>query len=434
MNKIINAIKKEWDVVYNKGAFHIFLGSFLTKFVAFFGSVFIVRVLSKTEFGTLGYVENLFSYIYIFAGMGLTYALFRYVVLAKSIDEKYLYYKYVIKKSTIYNILLVLLAVIINFIYPHPAKFSSARWLIPILLLSLPFHSLTDSNVATFRAMFSNKRYAIASFALAFVLILTKYILANVWGVKGAIASSVIIYVFFMLLYGFIIKKSYFYHQNMSHTLSKSDQKIVDKYSIQYMITNSIWAIFMLNDIFLLGQFTGDPTIIANYKIAYVLPANLSIISSSIGIFVAPYFVRNEKNYRWIRKTYKKTFLITVTLIGFVTLLLFIFAKPIIVLLYGEQYATVAPLMRILLVAAFINCAIRYTNANLLAAMGQIKYNLIISIIGILLQIIINLNIIPRYGAFGLAYTSIAVYFIMSIMLIIVFFKKYQIIKYKKDK
>jgi O-antigen/teichoic acid export membrane protein len=434
MNKIRNTIKKEWDIVYSKGAFHIFLGSFLTKFVAFFGSVFIVRVLSKTEFGTLGYVENLFSYIYIFAGMGLTYALFRYVVLAKSIDEKYLYYNYVIKKSTIYNILLVLLAVIFSLIYPHPDKFSSARWLMPVLLLSLPFHSLTDSNVATFRAMFSNKRYAIASFSLAFVLILTKYILANVWGVKGAVVSSVVVYAFFMIFYGFIIKRSYFYHRNMPNTLSKSNKRIVDQYSIQYMITNSIWAIFMLNDIFLLGQFTGDPTIIANYKIAYVLPANLSIISSSIGIFVAPYFVRNEKNYHWIRKTYKKTFLITVTLIGLVSLLLFIFAKPIVVLLYGEQYATVAPLMRILLVAAFINCAIRYTNANLLAAMGQIKYNLIISIIGVLLQIFINITIIPKYGAFGLAYTSIIVYFMMSAMLTFVFFKKYKIINFKKYK
>lgn len=436
MNKIKNIIKKEWTIIYNKGAFHIFLGSFLTKFVAFFGSVFLVRVLSKTEFGTLGYVENLFSYVYIFAGMGLTYALFRYVVLAKGMDGKYSYYKYVIKKSTIYNIVLVICAIIINFIYPHPAEFSAARWLMPIILLSLPFHSLTDSNVATFRAMFSNRRYAAASFLLSAILITSKYLLAKIWGVQGAVLSNILIYAVFALIFGMMVLSSYFSEQtnHHNHLLSKNEKKIVDRYSIQYMITNSIWTIFMLNDILLLGLFTGDPTMVANYKIAYVLPANISIISSSIGIFVSPYFVKNENNYQWIRKSYKKIFLISTAIIGAVSLILFIAAKPVIVLLYGLQYVNVVPLMRILLIASFINCAARYTNANLLAAMGQIKYNLIISVIGVILQVIINVNIIPRFGAFGLAYTSIIVYSLMSIALIIVFFKKYKVIRFNKEK
>jgi O-antigen/teichoic acid export membrane protein len=190
----------------------------------------------------------------------------------------------------------------------------------------------------------------------------------------------------------------------------------------------------MLNDILLLGLFTGDPTMVANYKIAYVIPANISIISSSIGIFVSPYFVKNENNYRWIRKSYKKIFLISTAIIGAVSLVLFIAAKPVIVLLYGFQYANVVPLMRILLIASFINCTARYTNANLLAAMGQIKYNLIISVIGVILQVIINVSIIPQFGAFGLAYTSIVVYLLMSVALIIVFFKKYKVIRFNKEK
>lgn len=191
------------------------------------------------------------------------------------------------------------------------------------------------------------------------------------------------------------------------------------------MITNGIWTIFMLNDIFLLGLLNGDPSIIADYKVAYVLPGNLAIISSSIGIFVAPYFVRKENDYSWIRKNYLKVLGTTSLLIGIAVLGIIIFSNQIITLLYGEEYLNIIPVMRLLLIAAFINSGLRFTTANLLAAMGQIKYNMVISIIGIVIQVIVNFQVIPTYGVKGVAYTSIIVYALMTIMLFVVFANKY---------
>lgn len=432
MKRLLSLIRKEYKAIYKKGAFHIFAGSFLTKFVAFFGSVFIVRVLTKQEYGTLGYIENLYSYIYIFASMGLTYALLRFVVTADKISEKYSFYNYAIKRGTAFNVILIILIIAVNVIYQHPEEFALAKWLLPVLLLALPFQSVSDSNIATYRAMFSNKRYAVTAFILSFCVILAKYILARIWGVGGAVFSNLIIYGVAAFLISITIKKLYFYNVKECIPLIKSDRKMVNNYSFQYMMTNSIWAVFMLNDIFILGHFTGNAAAVANYKVAYVLPANLSIISSSIGVFAAPYFVKNENNFEWVKANYKKIFLVSAIIIGAVSLILFLFARPIIVLLYGAQYAEVAPLMKILLIAAFFNCAVRYTNANLLSAMGQIKYNIIISAAGVIMQILININIIPIYGAYGLAYTSAVVYFLMSIALTFVFFYKYEIIKFPK--
>ena len=89
MNKILIRIKEQVRGLIERGALHIFLGNFVTKFVAFFGSIFIVRLLSKADYGTLGYMENLFHYVYLFAGLGLTNALFRYVILADNIIKTY---------------------------------------------------------------------------------------------------------------------------------------------------------------------------------------------------------------------------------------------------------------------------------------------------------------------------------------------------------
>ena len=60
------------------------------------------------------------------------------------------------------------------------------------------------------------------------------------------------------------------------------------------MITNGLWSAFMLNDTFLIGRYC-SPEVLAEYKVAYTIPGSVSLLSTSIGIFIAPYFVRNEK-------------------------------------------------------------------------------------------------------------------------------------------
>jgi len=419
-------VKCQLALLWSKGAFYIFMGSFLTKFVAFFGSIFLVRVLSKDSYGVLSYIENIYGYVYIFAGMGLMNALLRYVVLGKTPEEKHGYYRYALKKGTLFNIILVSVVAVSGMFYPHPEKFESAQWLLVIMLMALPFQHLIDDNVYTYRAMFENIRYAVTALVTSSFLIISRYVGARYWDLGGVVFAIIAANILFGISLCLIVYKLYFKGIRPT-SLSKAEKKIVDKYSLQYMITNGLWAIFMLNDVFLMGRLCGDPAILADYKVAYVLPGNLAIISTAIGIFVGPYFIRHEADYRWVRKSYLKTFLISAVLIGLAVLVLFIFAKPIITLLYGAQYENTVPIMRLLLVAAFANCALRFTTAHILASMGQIKYNMIISFIGILLQIGINIAIIPIYGAYGAACTSIAVYTFMAVMLFIIFAKKYKL-------
>ena len=99
--------------------------------------------------------------------------------------------------------------------------------------------------------------------------------------------------------------------------------------------------------------------------------------------------------------------------------------------MYGEQYLNVVLLMRVLLLAAFINSGLRYTTANLLAAMGEIKYNMIISGVGIISQLLLDILLIPKMGAMAVAVSNCIVYFIMSVFLFVVFWNKYYR-KYKR--
>ena len=167
---------------------------------------------------------------------------------------------------------------------------------------------------------------------------------------------------------GFLYSK--YFKGTAKSTLTKELARKMDSFSFQMMFTNGLWAIFMLNDVFLIGQLSGSETVLAEYKIAYVVPANLSILVSAIGIFVAPYFTKYEHsgNYDWIRRYFKVVLKITMLIMGMASIVCFLLAKPIILVMYGNAYLPAVPIMRVLLVASFFNNGIRASIANILSA------------------------------------------------------------------
>lgn len=420
----MNSIKSKIGYFWEKGLLHIFAGSFLTKCISFFGSIVLVRVLSKFDYGVLSYLENIYGYVWIFAGLGLSNAILRFVVLQKEIEWKESYFIYSVKTAFVINLVLAVLACAFNFFYPHRPEYTGYSWLLFVLLISLPFQYITDNVLGHERAMFDNRRYVRFSMILSISIIVMKVVFGKLLGIRGAIFSQACTYVILAIVFLSITCKKHYGRFLLNSIRSIPNKKEVNSYSAQYMITNGLWAVFMLNDTFLLGRFS-SAEVLAEYKVAYTIPGCVTLISSSIGIFVAPYFVKNESNRTWVRNNYKKAFAATAALVGFVCVFIAVLAKPVVHLLFGSQYLTVVPIMRVLLIAAFCNCGLRYTTANILAAMGQIKYNMIVSAIGTVLQIVVNMYMIPRYSSMGVAVTSCVVYSIMACSLLIVFVKRY---------
>ena len=165
----------------------------------------------------------------------------------------------------------------------------------------------------------------------------------------------------------------------------------------------------------------------ADYKVAYAIPAAIAILSSSVGMFVAPYFVKRENDKAWVWSSYKKTFIGTAALVGTAALLVSLLAEPVVGFFYGAQYLNIVPLMNLLLITAFVTNGLRYTTANLLAAMGKVRVNMIVSFAGIICQVGLDLLLIPLFGVYGAAYASIIVYSLMAIAIFIPFVKLYRI-------
>ena len=88
--------------------------------------------------------------------------------------------------------------------------------------------------------------------------------------------------------------------------------------------------------------------------------------------------------------------------------------------------------MRLLIAGCFIETAFRFPTANILASIGKVKYNMIISAAGLLLEIALDIYLIPKYGAFGIAYAAIVVRSLMALALFIAFNRLYNIINWHR--
>ena len=408
-----------------KGAFAILSGTFLTKIAAFLGSLILVRIMSKSEFGVFSYMENLYTYAYLFAGYGLNNAVFRYLVLKEGVSEKKGVFNYVVTQGTKFNLAFVAVLATLAFLFPHSEEFSAAHLLLPLMLLALPFQFLSDTCSFSLRALFRNRAFAFAAVLTVVVVWSAKAVGAVLFDLKGAAASWPIAYCGVALALLIYFRKRIF-PGSSAVAPQKDERKGIRSYSLQYMVTNGLWALFLQNDLLMISLLTGDATAVADYKVAYAIPAAIAILSSSIGMFVAPYFVKKEGDKAWVWSNYKKTFAVTVVLVGIAALFVALLANPVIGFFYGDQYLNIVPLMNLLLVTAFITNGLRYTTANLLAAMGKIRVNMIVSFCGMVSQIVLNLILIPRFGVYGAAYTSIIVYALMAVAVFVPFVKLYR--------
>lgn len=415
-----------------KGIAHVIVGTFIVKFTTFFSSIFLIKILNKSDYGLLNYVENIYNYFYLFAGYGLSNAVLRFCVLPEKVEEKKASLDYILQKGTLFNVGLCVIACIISLFYPHPSNYNFDFSLLFALIISIPFKFCWDSMINVDRAMFNSKRYAYFSIITSFILIGARLLGAAFYGIFGVILGVLFARIFNGIILLWSGKKRYFCKVRNA-VIGSIIKKNINSYSIQYMITNGIWSLFTLNDTFFLSQILNNPDILAEYRVAAVFPTNLSILSMALGIFIAPYFTQNEQNekFSWVRKNWLLSLGTSMLLTGICALLLGFFAENIVILFYGEQYISIVPVMRILLFAHFINGGFRYTTANILAAMGEIKYNMLVSFGGIILQIILDYFFVIYKGMIGVAWANVVVYFFMAIILNGLFIYKYFISVYQ---
>ena len=191
--------------------------------------------------------------------------------------------------------------------------------------------------------------------------------------------------------------------------LETAEKRQISNFAAICAITNFSSVVLSLLDVTCLDLVLEDPTVLADYHVAAAIPAACIFVPSSLMVFFYPKLVAalsssKKEGISCALQIAKISALIN----GFVFFCLMVFAPLIIWIIYGNKYMNVIPMFRVLSLNYFVYC-VSDIMGNMIAAVKKVKVNLAISVFSGLLNICLNLTLIPVLGAIGAAVATVSV-------------------------
>jgi O-antigen/teichoic acid export membrane protein len=170
------------------------------------------------------------------------------------------------------------------------------------------------------------------------------------------------------------------------------------------------------SDTLLLGYFTTSK-MVGLYNIARPLANCITLLLGSAAFLYLPSssFLYSKKAFEEIKKLYVSTtkwiFILTLPLF----LLLVFIPQKIIKLLFGTQYIEAGLALQILTVGFFVHIFFGLNGMTLLA-FGENKFIMNLSVMNALLNIVLGLLLIPKFGLEGAAFAGAISFLFMNIL------------------
>ncbi|UCE86579.1 MAG: oligosaccharide flippase family protein [Deltaproteobacteria bacterium] len=171
-------------------------------------------------------------------------------------------------------------------------------------------------------------------------------------------------------------------------------------------------------DIFMIAYFLGDPSQLAFYAIAVSVVQRLNLLPASVATAAYPQMagLRAEDAAHFACRTSRQS-LVWVVLVACA---LAAFAQVLLPLFYGEDYrASVAPFL--ILLPGMVLLTIYTVLGQYFTAMDRQGVNIAIQAVSVVVNVLLNLWLIPRYGILGAAAASAASYALEATLITVAF-------------
>ena len=381
--KLLSYWDRLWEgigTLRRRGFFHIIAGSTLAKIAGFVSVFFLPRFLSKADYGLLTYVDNIRNYIMLFNGLGITQATLRYCAQEGSDEEKKGYFITTLKVGIAADVALIVVTMAAYLVVPFP--FEGARFQL-VLSSCLPvlYFLFTDIQLLL-RATFQNQRYSVYNFTYSFLLMIFQIVFAVLWGVTGVMVSRYISMALCAAM-GFLLIRDLPLMKVKALMPDRAQVKQMIRFGIVMLTASATSQVMSYNETFIVGQLLKDEELLAEY--------------------------------RW--ENYKKLFAINGVVMTVFHLGLFIFAKLYLYIFAGPEYMGAAPLVRMFLIASWIQAVFRGISGNILAVTGEEKFNLKINIVFVVVHAVIDVAAVKMLGIYGAAIALIVVYLLSGLIM-----------------
>ncbi len=234
-------------------------------------------------------------------------------------------------------------------------------------------------------------------------------------GIFGVIIAYLLTSIFTTLLVILFIKK----YTTINISYNGKLFKDTINYGIKAYFSNLITFLNYRLDMLLVAIFLG-PIEVGYYSIAVAIVEKIWMLPGAIAIVLFPRIssIENTKANKLTPRVARHTFFI----VSIISLILAVFAKSLIGILFGDVFLpSVRPLL-ILLPGIIVFTYPKILCADL-AGRGKPIYSLYAAVISLGVNIPLNLWLIPRWGISGAAFASSVAYIIGTLAVITAFIK-----------
>ena len=201
------------------------------------------------------------------------------------------------------------------------------------------------------------------------------------------------------------------------------NKKEIWRFGIFTAATSVISETLFSLDVMLLG-FLMNENAVANYKVAILLPSNITVLAISFMQSDYPLLSKNYQNKNFLItyiKNYYKIFIpICILILGF-----FYFFKDLLLkVFFGTNYSDNSNLMMILLLGFTFGMLSRNLFGNLLPAVGKIEVNTWVSILSLIILCVTAYFLVNTFGILGMG-ISLSLVLIWEGLAYLTFFGNY---------
>lgn len=399
------------DFFYNKGQ-HVFLSLLIAKICAFLGSLFIIRILPENDFGTISIVASVFAIFMPFSGFGSQQSLLRFGSMSDDLMEKEKLSTYLLKQGFIYQLLLSGLFIFVSFFFIN--KYEDIFYIFLLFTIRLIGFYFLNHIQSQFRIFGNNRGFARITNIVNLSGVVLLLVLSYYFGLKGyLIAIAVTPFIAF-----FWFKKEYLNSVVENFSFSKKD---IWNYGIHAAGTALLSDTLFSADVLMLS-FLMNETAVANYKVAILIPANITFLALTFMQSDFPVLAKNYRNRNFLNSYITNYYKIFIPISLLIFLVGFTFKTEILYLFFSERYADNSWVFVILLAGFSLNMLFRNLYGNLLSAVGMMKMNTAISILTLVMLVLFSFVFVKKFGIEGMAFSLTLSMFIGGFLLLFSFY------------
>ncbi len=392
------------DIV--KGASIVYTGLFIELIIAFVAQVVAARYLSVSGFGGLTTGTALLDLGSIVAGLGLSSGLTRYLPRVKEGQKRVLTVVVVAITAITSTVIGVLIVANAGFIAGDSFGDPKVETSILILGAVIAFATVLNVSIGGIRGR-KRPRYRVYVKNLVHPVVRFGLVIAAVGlglGQAGLAGAYAIPYLVSALLAVFFLYRSL---PRSGYSIDTRLTAEVARYSLPFTITNVSSFIYRSIDIFLILHFLGSFAV-GVYGVAYAATKFMGMFSTAFNYLGTPVASELEHggNVEEVMVIFRSV--IRWLVIGSVCVFipLGIFSSEFISIIYDSKYASGGAALT-LLAAGFAATNVLSIHSPILQALGHSKTLSFNSIAAAIVNIGLNLFLIPRHGIMGAAVATV---------------------------